>query len=333
LTADHLGSPRINTDQNGAVTARHDYQPFGEEIQRASYGGDTVRKQFTSYERDNESGLDFAQARYYSGGFGRFMSVDPVSSKFVEPQSHNKYVYVQNNPLKYIDPTVETLVINGDNADDLVTELSNATGYALKRCTEVNKKTGCRQVGQVIIDKSVKKLKGKGISEKLANKLKNVIENLKDNKGNDVTVTFNTVKQADNYYIDNFAKREVDVGDVQATIRQDQAFGAGQLGHILEEYSQAEVMKANNPDFVEMVGGDAATHPQGSAFESEVVSELLKRPATPREGGFYPIEGIPQTAFRYGNFRYDVKFKSETRNGKSKNILNVESVKLVNTPQ
>ena len=38
LTTDHLGSPRINTDQNGAVMARHDYQPFGEEIQRASYG-------------------------------------------------------------------------------------------------------------------------------------------------------------------------------------------------------------------------------------------------------------------------------------------------------
>jgi hypothetical protein len=34
LTADHLGSPRINTDQNGAVTARHDNQPFGEEILR-----------------------------------------------------------------------------------------------------------------------------------------------------------------------------------------------------------------------------------------------------------------------------------------------------------
>ena len=29
LTADHLGSPRINTDVTGAVTSRHDYHPFG----------------------------------------------------------------------------------------------------------------------------------------------------------------------------------------------------------------------------------------------------------------------------------------------------------------
>jgi RHS repeat-associated protein len=76
LTTDHLGSPRINTDQNGAVRARHDYQPFGEEIQRASYGGDTVRKQFTGYERDKETELDFAQARYFNSGFGRFSSPD-----------------------------------------------------------------------------------------------------------------------------------------------------------------------------------------------------------------------------------------------------------------
>ena len=28
LTNDHLGSPRINTDRNGAVIARHDYHPL-----------------------------------------------------------------------------------------------------------------------------------------------------------------------------------------------------------------------------------------------------------------------------------------------------------------
>jgi hypothetical protein len=68
LTADHLGSPRVNTDVTGAVTSRHDYHPFGEEIytsQRTTglgYAADTVRKQFTGYERDTETDLDFAQA-------------------------------------------------------------------------------------------------------------------------------------------------------------------------------------------------------------------------------------------------------------------------------
>ena len=115
LTSDHLGSPRINTDANGAVISRHDYQPFGEEIQRASYGADTVRKQFTSYERDNETDLDFAQARMYMNKLGRFTSVDPLDPLlleikerikfFSEPQRWNYYVYVTNNPLVYSDPS------------------------------------------------------------------------------------------------------------------------------------------------------------------------------------------------------------------------------------
>ena len=113
LTADHLGTPRINTDQTGAVTARHDYMPFGEEI--FSYGGrtsglgyatDSVRKQFTGYERDNESELDFAQARFYSSALGRFFSVDPENALGKEdyPQSWNSYAYVINNPLALRDP-------------------------------------------------------------------------------------------------------------------------------------------------------------------------------------------------------------------------------------
>ena len=113
LTADHLGSPRVNTDQNGNVTARHDFHPFGEEIatsQRISglgYGDDTVRKQFTGYERDIESDLDFAQARMFGYSQGRFTSPDPLlsSGRIQNPQSWNRYPYVLNNPLNLIDPT------------------------------------------------------------------------------------------------------------------------------------------------------------------------------------------------------------------------------------
>lgn len=109
LTSDHLGSPRINTDANGQVIARHDYQPFGEEIARTSYGADTVRKKFTAYERDNETDLDYAGARYYSSQNGRFITVDPLmaSAVITVTQSWNRYTYALNNPLKYVDPSGE----------------------------------------------------------------------------------------------------------------------------------------------------------------------------------------------------------------------------------
>jgi RHS repeat-associated protein len=107
LTNDHLGSPRINTDATGTVTARHDYRPFGDEIERASYGVDQTRKQFTGYERDIESDLDFAEARYYNKNHGRFTSVDPLLStgSIYNPQTWNRYSYTLNSPLKYTDPS------------------------------------------------------------------------------------------------------------------------------------------------------------------------------------------------------------------------------------
>jgi RHS repeat-associated protein len=107
LTNDHLGSPRTNTDKNGNMTARHDYQPFGEEIQRASYGNDDVRKQFTGYERDDETSLDYAKARMFVSLHGRFTSPDPLlsSGRAENPQTWNRYVYVLNNPMKFTDPT------------------------------------------------------------------------------------------------------------------------------------------------------------------------------------------------------------------------------------
>ena len=122
LTTDHLGSPRINTDENGTVTARHDYHPFGEEIARASYGGDDIRKKFATYERDTETGLDFAQARYFVSGVGRFSSPDPVLisvKRLVNPQIWNTYIYVGNNPLKFVDPLGLEKIQLGDSEEEI----------------------------------------------------------------------------------------------------------------------------------------------------------------------------------------------------------------------
>lgn len=107
LTNDHLGSPRITTDAAGQVISRRDFRPFGEEIARANYGTDAVRKKFTGYERDNETQLDFAQARYHDFGLGRFSTCDPVyisDEHPANPQKWNLYVYVVNSPLRFTDP-------------------------------------------------------------------------------------------------------------------------------------------------------------------------------------------------------------------------------------
>ncbi|HUS10906.1 MAG TPA: RHS repeat-associated core domain-containing protein, partial [Pyrinomonadaceae bacterium] len=115
LTSDTLGTPRVITGPNQAIKARHDYLPFGEELSigsggRASaqgYVGDNLRQKFTQYEWDNESNLDYAKARYYSSGQGRFTSVDPLmrSASIGDPQTFNRYSYVLNDPMNSTDPT------------------------------------------------------------------------------------------------------------------------------------------------------------------------------------------------------------------------------------
>jgi RHS repeat-associated protein len=136
LTSDHLGSPRINTDQFGNINARHDYHPFGEEIDGTGgrttglgYGDDSVRKKFTSYERDGETNLDFAQARYYANQHGRFTSVDPImmeKKRLADPQAINLYIYTRNNPLKYVDPDGEKF--KGTDGKEVIIEREKVNG-------------------------------------------------------------------------------------------------------------------------------------------------------------------------------------------------------------
>jgi len=120
--------------------------PFGEELSSGTggrtptqgYSGDTVRQKFTSKERDNETGLDYFLARYYSSTQGRFTSPDEFRggprelyvlgsgdeekqalpyAEIANPQSINKYTYVYNNPLRFVDPD------GHQGEDSLVTRL------------------------------------------------------------------------------------------------------------------------------------------------------------------------------------------------------------------
>lgn len=116
LVADQLGTPRMIFDETGSLanTKRHDYLPFGEELLAAGrattpgYGAyDGARQKFTNQERDDETGLDFFSARYYSPTLGRFTGVDALtaSASVIEPQSWNRYAYCLGNPLSFVDPS------------------------------------------------------------------------------------------------------------------------------------------------------------------------------------------------------------------------------------
>ena len=69
---------------------------------------DNTNVGYTGHQWDNDSGLNYMQARYYDPLIGRFMSNDPVGFRGIH--SFNRYAYANNNPYKYIDPDGETAV-------------------------------------------------------------------------------------------------------------------------------------------------------------------------------------------------------------------------------
>ncbi len=93
--------------------------PFGEDLtagiggrtgdtgQKYSSSKDDTRQKFTGYQKDAETGLDFAEARMYNNQHGRFTAIDPLlaSGKSANPQTFNRYAYVGNNPIIRTDPT------------------------------------------------------------------------------------------------------------------------------------------------------------------------------------------------------------------------------------
>jgi len=94
-------STRMITNSTGGVAGTQDHLPFGED---AGVTGESEKHRFTNYERDLESGTDYAVNRQYSTATGRFMRPDPVGGSIGNPQSQNLYSYVGNDPINSVDP-------------------------------------------------------------------------------------------------------------------------------------------------------------------------------------------------------------------------------------
>jgi len=115
---DHLGSPRVITRSDGSVWKRTDYLPFGElfrdtvinDFNLPGYANPKVS--YTGQERDESSGLYYYGARFYDADLARFIQADNIAD-FAKPQAVNRYSYVLNNPLSYIDPTGNIYIEHG----------------------------------------------------------------------------------------------------------------------------------------------------------------------------------------------------------------------------
>ena len=104
---DHLTGGGVDTDDAGNIVSVLDYFPYGDVRLEENSSGYENDYKFTGKEKDEDTGLYYYEARYYDSSIGRFVGKDPWQGDFTDPQSLNKYSYVRNNPLKYVDPTGE----------------------------------------------------------------------------------------------------------------------------------------------------------------------------------------------------------------------------------
>lgn len=103
---DHL-SVRLITDSNGNDVGEEGDFPFGEAWYQSNSSSEWV---FTSYQRDSESGLDYAVARFYNSRTGAFCSADPLEGRPSDPQSWNRYAYAENDPINLLDPSGKSIL-------------------------------------------------------------------------------------------------------------------------------------------------------------------------------------------------------------------------------
>lgn len=105
---DLVNSTRITTNSTGTLGSQIYYKPFGEEYQIV--GPHNIRYTFGSKELD-ESGLYYFSARYYDPVTTRFISADSrLASGKYQVDVFNRYAYTINNPIRYSDPSGNTVL-------------------------------------------------------------------------------------------------------------------------------------------------------------------------------------------------------------------------------
>ncbi|MFO0713369.1 MAG: RHS repeat-associated core domain-containing protein [Sandaracinus sp.] len=111
LHHDGLGSVVAVTSRTGEVAERYRFSPFGRRTRVNAVGlpiGAGVpewRDGFTGHDHDDGTGLVNMRGRLYDPGLARFTSVDPLIADPGRRISWNPYVYVEQNPLTFADPT------------------------------------------------------------------------------------------------------------------------------------------------------------------------------------------------------------------------------------
>ena len=116
LQTDYQGSIIAAYNSNGTLYKRFAYDPWGR--RRAgdnwtNYQTSTetlITRGYCGHEHLDDFGTINMNGRIYDPRLGRFLSPDPYVQAPYNSQNYNRYSYCLNNPLKYTDPSGESII-------------------------------------------------------------------------------------------------------------------------------------------------------------------------------------------------------------------------------
>ncbi len=123
IHTDHLGSVQFITNENGTIDSQHSFNAWGRSRNPLDWSDYTTtslpafNRGFTGHEHltdfgflNTNFGLINMNGRLYDPVLGRMLSPDNYVQSPSNSQNYNRYSYVMNNPLKYTDPSGESIL-------------------------------------------------------------------------------------------------------------------------------------------------------------------------------------------------------------------------------
>ena len=126
---DVLRSTANATGASGEIRQSILYDAWGNERDRIGLSPNKFT--YTGHEKDSETSLIYAKARFYDAGVGRFLSQDSMLGDTDSPPSLHRFTYVHSNPASLIDPSGLAAVLS-QRIDELREELEQYRPYENK---------------------------------------------------------------------------------------------------------------------------------------------------------------------------------------------------------
>jgi len=100
----------VMTNRDGELVQHYGYTTFGNERYKHNSSAFSVTNRYTGQQLDEDTGLYFYNSRYYDPELARFTQADTIVPSSCTSQALNRYSYVKNNPLRYVDPSGHFIV-------------------------------------------------------------------------------------------------------------------------------------------------------------------------------------------------------------------------------